>query len=275
VNTVVSDRALGSVFLLPPGGIPRGGLITLLYGAVSYVLFFVTFLYAIGFVGNLMVPQSIDAGGPAESMRTAILVNAGLLTLFAVQHSVMARPGFKKWWTTIVPQSAERSTYVLLTSLILCLMFWQWRPMAAAVWTVDAAAGRTGLNALYWAGWLTVLLSTFMINHFDLFGLRQVWLRFKNQEYTRVRFVKRFMYKWVRHPLLLGFVIAFWATPDMTQGHLLFAVATTAYMLVGIQLEERDLVTEHGGAYEAYRRSTPMLIPFVGGGAQTDTSAAD
>jgi len=243
-----------------------GGIVTLLYGTVSYVLFFVTFLYSIGFVGNLVVPLSIDAGGQTASLMTALLVNAGLLTLFAVQHSVMARPGFKKWWTTIIPESAERSTFVMLTSLILCLMFWQWRPMTAEVWTVDASAGRYALTGLFWFGWLLVLASTFAINHFDLFGLRQVWLRFKNEEYTHLKFVMNFFYRWVRHPLLLGFIIAFWATPDMTQGHLLFAFATTAYMLIAIQLEERDLVTAHGAQYEAYQRSVPMIIPFVGGG---------
>lgn len=243
-----------------------GGTAALLYGTVSYAVFLLSFLYSIGFVGNLLVPQSIDAGGPQAGTGMALAINAALLTLFAVQHSVMARPGFKKHWTKIIPESVERSTYVLLSSLILLLMYWQWRPMTGMVWTVDTPWARTALTAVFWAGWALVFTSTFVINHFDLFGLRQVWLRLKGQDYTSVKFVVRLYYKYVRHPLMLGFMIAFWATADMTMGHLLFAVMTTGYMLVGVQLEERDLITEHGEAYAQYRRETPMLIPFVGGG---------
>jgi methanethiol S-methyltransferase len=252
-----------------------GGLIALTYGAVSYLIFFGAFLYAIGFVGNFAVPRSVDAGGPNASLVTALLINAGLLTVFAVQHSVMARPGFKRWWTRLVPESVERSTYVLLSSLALVLMYWQWRPIDGQIWTLETPVGRWALIALFWSGWLLVFAATFAINHFDLFGLRQVWLRFKNQDYTHVQFVVNLFYKYVRHPLLLGFVIAFWATPNMTAGHLLFAVATTGYMLVGIQLEERDLATVHGAPYAAYRAATPMLIPFLGGGGSAEAGATE
>jgi methanethiol S-methyltransferase len=252
-----------------------GGLIALTYGAVSYLIFFGSFLYAIGFVGNFAVPWSVDAGGPTASLVAALLIDAGLLTVFAVQHSVMARPGFKSWWTKLVPESVERSTYVLLSSLALILMYWQWRPIDGQIWSLEAPIGRWALIALFWSGWLLVFASTFAINHFDLFGLRQVWLRFKNQDYTPVQFVVNLFYKYVRHPLLLGFVIAFWATPDMTAGHLLFAVATTGYMLVGIQLEERDLAAVHGAPYASYRAATPMLIPFMGGGGSPETGATE
>jgi methanethiol S-methyltransferase len=242
-----------------------GGAVTLLFGGISYIVFFLTFLYSIGFVGNIVVPQSIDSGVMTGSMTMAILINVGLLSLFAVQHSVMARPGFKKWWTTIVPESMERTWYVLLSSVVLIILYWQWQPMTAEVWTVDSAAGRAVLTGLFWIGWVVVLTSTFVIDHFDLFGLRQAWLRFRNVEYTPVEFVARLYYSYIRHPLLLGFLIAFWATPDMTQGHLLFAVMTTGYILVAVRLEETDLVTAHGEEYERYRDATPMLIPFLGG----------
>ncbi len=252
-----------------------GGFIALAYGIVSYLIFFAAFLYAIGFVGNFAVPLSVDAGGPNASLIAALLIDACLLTVFAVQHSVMARSAFKNWWTKLVPESVERSTYVLLSSLALGLMYWQWRPIDGQIWTVETPMGRSALIALFWSGWLLVLAATFAIDHFDLFGLRQVWLRFRNQDYTPVRFVVNIFYKYVRHPLLLGFVIAFWATPDMTAGHLLFAVATTGYMLVGIQLEERDLVTAHGEPYASYRAATPMLVPFLGGGGSQEPGATE
>jgi len=241
------------------------GILALGYGLLAYVVFFATFLYAIAFVGNLPVPQSIDVGGVASPTGTALLINLVLLSVFAIQHSVMARPGFKKAWTRIVPESVERSTYVLLSSGALILMYWMWRPMTGVVWSLEGSMVGGILTALFWLGWLVVLLSTFMINHFDLFGLRQVWLRFKGQEYTYSNFVMRWLYNYVRHPIMLGFLIAFWATPVMTMGHLLFAVMTTGYIVIALQLEERDLVAVHGETYQEYQSTTPMLIPFTKG----------
>jgi methanethiol S-methyltransferase len=241
-----------------------GRALALLYGIVCYVVFFATFLYAIAFVGGFAVPRTVDAGGPAAGLTEALLVNAVLLSVFALQHSVMARQGFKRWWTRIVPKSLERSTYVLASSLALILIFWQWRPMPEIVWDVEAAAARYALWALFWTGWLLVLVSTFLISHFDLFGLRQVWLRFRDRPYRPLPFQIHSLYRFVRHPLLLGFFVAFWAIPTMTVGHLLFAVATSGYMLVAIQFEERDLVAFHGEAYERYREQTGMLVPRPG-----------
>jgi protein-S-isoprenylcysteine O-methyltransferase Ste14 len=239
-------------------------ILTLVYGSVAYLVFLGAFLYAIGFVGNIVVPKSIDSGTTVPLME-ALVVNVLLLTLFAVQHSVMARPAFKRWWTRIVPKQVERSTYVLLASSILLLLFWQWRPIPGMVWDARSTVLGPVLLGLFGVGWLIVLLSTFMINHFDLFGLRQVTLYFQRRPYTPVSFVTRGLYNFVRHPIMLGFLIAFWATPVMTLGHLMFAVVTTAYILVALQLEEHDLLEADRPTYERYRRETPMLIPLSKG----------
>lgn len=231
----------------------------LLYGTVSYLIFFGTFLYAIAFMGNL-VPYSI-AGTPEQSLPVALAINLGLLTLFALQHSVMARPAFKRWLTRFIPTAAERSTYVLLSSVALLLLFWQWQPIGGIVWNVEHPIGSAVLDGLFLFGWLTVLVTTFLINHFDLFGLRQVWLYFRGQEYTPLRFATPGPYQIVRHPLYVGWLLAFWATPMMTAAHLVFALVTTAYILVAIQLEERDLIDAHGAKYADYRKRVPMLLP--------------
>jgi protein-S-isoprenylcysteine O-methyltransferase Ste14 len=235
--------------------------LALLYGVVCYGVFFATFLYAIGFVGGLVVPKTIDSGEP-ESLPASLAINLALLSLFAVQHSVMARPAFKGWWTRFVPQPIERSTYVLASSLALILLFRFWRPLTQVIWDVEAAPVRFVIWGLFWLGWLTVLVSTFLINHFDLFGLRQVYLFATGRPYTVVGFRNPALHKLVRHPIMLGFLIGFWATPTMTAGHLLFSAMTTAYVLVAIQLEERDLVSFHGEHYRAYQQQVRMLLPI-------------
>jgi protein-S-isoprenylcysteine O-methyltransferase Ste14 len=235
-------------------------VLMLAYGVACYAVFFVTFLYAIGFIGNLVVPKGID-GAPTSPLGRAILINAGLLLAFALQHSVMARPGFKRWWTGFVPEAAERSTYVLLSSVALIALFYYWEPMGGTIWNVTNPFGQATLLTLFVLGYAIVLVATFLINHFDLFGLRQTWLYFRATPYTPLKFGTPGLYRHVRHPLYVGWLLGFWATPHMTAAHLLFAVLTTVYILVAIWFEERDLMTFHGEEYRAYRKTVPMLIP--------------
>ncbi len=246
--------------------------LVLLYGVVCYAVFFATFLYAIGFIGNLLVPVSIDS--PREtSLAAALTANIALLAVFALQHSVMARPAFKRWWTRIIPTPMERSTYVLFSSLALILLFSFWQPIGAVVWNVENELGRTLLYAGFAFGWLLVLVSTFLINHFDLFGLRQVWLYFRGKPYVEIPFRTPALYKLVRHPLYVGWFFAFWCTPTMTAAHLLFAIMTTAYIVIATRLEERDLTQAHP-EYATYRQRVPMYVPFVGKKQRTMGRAA-
>ncbi len=238
-------------------------IVCFVYGVCAYLLFLVAFLYAVGFVEGWIVPKAINDGarGPAAQ---AILVDVLLLAAFAIQHTIMARPAFKRGFAKIVPAAIERSTFVLAASALLCLLFWQWRPLPELIWHVEQPAIRALLVGLSVVGWGIVLYGTFIIDHFDLFGLRQVYLHLRGIPYTHVPFVERSLYRVIRHPLMAGFIIAFWATPDMTQGHLLFAAMTTGYTLFAIHLEERDLAAHFGDSYERYRARTSMLLPFPG-----------
>ena len=239
-----------------------GRILAFLYGVVCYLLFLFTFLYAIGFVGNIVVPKSIDTGQLNEPISIALIIDAVLLSLFAVQHSVMARQWFKRAWTRFVPPPVERSTYVLLASLVLLLLFWQWQPMGPVVWNVTNPTARMLLVGLFWMGWGGVLFSTYLVDHFSLFGLKQVYNHLQRRDEAAIPFKSPALYKMVRHPLYLGFIVAFWSTPRMTFGHLFFAIMTTAYILVAIQFEERDLIRAYGEVYRDYRQRVSMLIPI-------------
>lgn len=242
-----------------------GRIFAFLYGAICYLIFLLTFLYAIGFVGNVVVPKAIDTGTLRSPFSGALLVDAMLLSLFAVQHSVMARQWFKRAWTRLVPIVLERSTYVLLSSIVLLLLFSEWTPMGPIIWDVTNPTGRLLLLALFWIGWGTVLVSSRLVDHYSLFGLRQVYNHLKGRDAEPIPFQSPGLYKMVRHPLYLGFIIGFWSTPRMTFGHLFFAVMTTGYILVAIQFEERDLIRSYGDTYREYRQKVSMLIPLPRG----------
>jgi methanethiol S-methyltransferase len=237
------------------------GLIGVIYGVASYGVFLLSLLYAVGFVGNMLVPKSIDSG-TAGPLVESLLIDTLLLGLFAIQHSLMARQGFKRWWTRIVPRSIERSTYVLFASLVLLLLYGHWRPIPLLVWTVHDPIATGAIAAIFWLGWGMLLVSTFLISHFELFGLSQVFARLRGKELPAPRFHTPFLYRRVRHPIYLSFLLAFWATSTMTVGHLLFALATTGYILIAIQLEERDLLRMFGDQYRRYRQHVAMLLPL-------------
>ena len=236
-------------------------LAVLLYGVLAHALFFAVFAYLIGFLSNTWVTKSIDSG-EGKDFGTALVVNLVLLSLFAVSHSVMARPAFKEWWTRFVPKPLERSTYVMVSNFFMALFFWQWIPMPDLIWEIEGSAGATVMWGLFSLGWVVLVISTLLIDHFDLFGTRQVVLYFLKKPYTPPEFQSRLFYNLIRHPLMLGWLIAFWATPHMTVGHLVFSLTTTVYILIAIQIEERDLMRFHGESYGEYRRRVPMLLPF-------------
>jgi protein-S-isoprenylcysteine O-methyltransferase Ste14 len=259
-STTLHSASNRAPALLKGGNAVLKRVLFFVYGLTAYLVFLGTFLYAIAFVGGFAVSRQLD--GPVQTAwLNALAIDCGLLAIFAVQHSVMARRWFKERWTQIVPWTIERSTYVLCASLALILLFTEWRPIGITIWSVEEPAARAVLWSLFAAGWATVLIVTCLINHFDLFGLRQVWLPLIGRPYTRVSFRTPLPYRYVRHPLYLGFLFGFWMTPTMTLAHLVFAIATTAYIVLAIQFEEKDLVSEHGAAYEAYRRRVPMLLP--------------
>jgi len=237
-------------------------MVAFVYGIACYGVFFATLLYAIGFLGNFGVPKSIDSGLDG-SIATALLIDGALLGLFALQHSIMARPWFKRIWTRIVPDPVERSTYVLFSSVALLLLFWQWRPIGGVIWKIESGIAQTIIVGLYATGLLIVLLSTFLINHFDLFGLRQVYLYLVGRRYTHLQFRTPYFYRYVRHPLYFGWLLTFWAAPVMTVAHLFFAAMTTVYILLAIRFEEADLIAAHGEEYQRYRRQVPIIVPAL------------
>jgi methanethiol S-methyltransferase len=239
------------------------GLVAVLYGVVAYGFTLVALLYLIGFVGNLVVPKSIDSG-TAGPLLQSVIVDTMLIGLFAIQHSVMARRGFKRWWTRIVPPSVERSTYVLAASFALLILYWQWQPIPALVWTVDNRLAAAVLDGIFWLGWVVLVASTFLLSHFELFGLSQVFARLFGKQLPDAKFRAPLLYRRIRHPIYLGVLLAVWATSAMTVGHLLFAVVITAYILIGIQLEEHDLIEQFGNQYRRYRQHAAMLVPLPG-----------
>ena len=265
-GATMRPSAKGATARAPPPSETSMGIAAFLYGVMAYAIFLGTILYGIGFIGDFLVPKSIDSP-PFGAWPESLFIDLLLLGLFAVQHSTMARPAFKALWTRVVPESVERSTYVLISSLLLALLFWQWRPLGGTVWDVQDPLGRGAIQALSALGWLVLFASTFMINHFDLFGLRQVYLRLRDEPYRPLPFVTVALYRFIRHPIMLGFLIAFWSAPTMTLGHLVFAGACTAYIFIGIWLEERDLRRAHGASYERYREQAGMVLPRVGRGA--------
>jgi protein-S-isoprenylcysteine O-methyltransferase Ste14 len=236
-------------------------ILSLGYGVIAYAIFLPTLIYAIFFIGNIVVPKTLDSG-PVSPLPAALAINATFLGLFAAQHSIMARQGFKRAWTKVIPKHLERPTYVLAATAVLLLLLWQWRPLPQVVWEVHGAAAAL-LTVTFWLGWVLLFSSTFLINHFELFGLQQVWGNFRGKQYGGAKFRTPVLYRIVRHPLYLGFVVAFWSAPRMSVGHLIFSAACTGYILLGIYLEERDLVAEHGEAYQSYRKQVPMLVPFA------------
>ena len=239
------------------------GLVAVLFGVVAYGVTLVALLYLIGFTGNLVVPKSIDSGTVGPLLQS-VVVDTLLISVFAIQHSVMARQGFKRWWTRIVPTSVERSTYVLFASLALLLLYWQWQPIPAPVWTVDDPVAAGAIDAVFWLGWVVLVASTFLLNHFELFGLSQVFMRLFGKQPAEAKFRTPLLYRYVRHPIYLGILLAVWATPAMTVGHLLYSLGITAYILIGIRLEEHDLIQQFGERYHRYRRHAAMLIPLPG-----------